>query len=57
MSGGALGRLPEQYFMRLLATVAAAREAPGERLIDLGRGNPDIPPPEHVRAAVAEAAM
>ena len=52
-----LGRLPEQYFMRLLATVAAAREAPGERLIDLGRGNPDIPPPQHVREAVAAAAM
>ena len=51
-----LRRLPEQYFMRLLATVAAAREAPGERLIDLGRGNPDIPPPEHVREAVAAAA-
>jgi aminotransferase len=50
-------RLPEQYFMRLLATVAAAREAPGERLVDLGRGNPDIPPPEHVREAVAAAAM
>jgi aminotransferase len=43
--------------MRLLATVAAAREAPGERLIDLGRGNPDIPPPPHVREAVAAAAM
>jgi L-glutamine---4-(methylsulfanyl)-2-oxobutanoate aminotransferase len=57
VSSGALGRLPEQYFMRLLATVAAARDAPGERLIDLGRGNPDIPPPEHVRAAVAEAVM
>ncbi|HEX8207615.1 MAG TPA: aminotransferase class I/II-fold pyridoxal phosphate-dependent enzyme [Solirubrobacteraceae bacterium] len=55
MSSEAIARLPEQYFMRLLATVAAAREAPGERLIDLGRGNPDIPPPEHVRAAVAEA--
>lgn len=55
MSSEASRRLPEQYFIRLLATVAAAREAPGERLIDLGRGNPDIPPPEHVRAAVAEA--
>ena len=53
----AVDRLPEQYFMRLLATVAAAREAPGERLIDLGRGNPDIPPPPHVREAVAAAAM
>ena len=54
---GAVGRLPEQYFMRLLATVAAARDAPGPRLIDLGRGNPDIPPPAHVREAVAAAAM
>ncbi len=53
----AVDRLPEQYFMRLLATVAAAREAPGERLIDLGRGNPDIPPPAHVREAVAAAAL
>jgi aminotransferase len=43
--------------MRLLATVAAARDAPGERLIDLGRGNPDIPPPVHVREAVAAAAL
>ena len=51
------GRLPEQYFMRLLATVAAARESPGERLIDLGRGNPDIPPTPHVREAVAAAAL
>lgn len=50
-------RLPEQYFMRLLATVAAARDAPGERLVDLGRGNPDIPPPAHVREAVAAAAL
>jgi aminotransferase len=50
-------RLPEQYFMRLLATVAAARDAPGERLVDLGRGNPDIPPPSHVREAVAAAAL
>jgi L-glutamine---4-(methylsulfanyl)-2-oxobutanoate aminotransferase len=54
---GLLERLPEQYFMRLLARVAAARDAPGERLIDLGRGNPDIPPPPHVREAVAAAAM
>ncbi|HEV2812906.1 MAG TPA: aminotransferase class I/II-fold pyridoxal phosphate-dependent enzyme [Solirubrobacteraceae bacterium] len=53
----ALARLPEQYFMRLLAAVAAARAAPGERLIDLGRGNPDIPPPPHVREAVAAAAL
>jgi hypothetical protein len=56
----ALRRLPEQYFTRLLAATAAARELSGPRLLDLGRGNPDLPPPEHaleaVRAAVAEAA-
>ncbi len=52
-----VARLPEQYFMRLLATVAAAREAPGERLVDLGRGNPDLPPPAHVREALAAAAL
>ena len=54
-----LGRLPEQYFMRLLARLAEARasaEGSGPRFIDLGRGNPDLPPPEHVRDAVAEAA-
>ncbi len=30
-----LGRLPEQYFTRLLAASAAARDRPGPRLIDL----------------------
>ena len=50
-------RLPEQYFTRLLAAAAAARERPGPRLIDLGRGNPDIPPPQFVREAVAAAAL
>ena len=50
-----LERLPEQYFARLLARVSAA-ETSGEPLADLGRGNPDIPPPAHVVAALAEAA-
>jgi len=50
-----LERLPEQYFTRLLARVAAAA-ASGEPLVDLGRGNPDIPPPAHVVAALAESA-
>ena len=50
-----LERLPEQYFTRLLARVAAAA-ADGEPLVDLGRGNPDIPPPAHVVAALAESA-
>jgi aminotransferase len=38
-------RLPEQYFIGILAAAAGARERPGPRLIDLGRGNPDLPPP------------
>jgi len=50
-----LGRLPEQYFARLLAATAAARSRPGPRLIDLGRGNPDLPPPAHALDAVRDA--
>ncbi len=38
-------RLPEQYFTTLLARVLAA----GPDVIDVGRGNPDVPPPPHVR--------
>jgi aminotransferase len=38
-------RLPEQYFTRIVNAAAAARAQPGPRLIDLGRGNPDLPPP------------
>jgi aminotransferase len=49
-------RLPEQYFMRLLAQVAAAAAAEGEPLVDLGRGNPDVPPPPHVIEALAASA-
>jgi aminotransferase len=51
-----LDRLPEQYFTVLLARVAAAAAAEGEPVVVLGRGNPDIPPPEHVVEALAEAA-
>src|SRR3954462_13273631 len=55
-----LERLPEQYFTRILAAAAAARARPGPRFIDLGRGNPDLPPPPRavaaVRAAVGETA-
>jgi aminotransferase len=54
-------RLPEQYFTRILAAAAAARELPGPRLIDLGRGNPDLAPPavalDAVRAALDESGM
>src|SRR2546421_2662493 len=49
-------RLPEQYFMALLARVAAAAAGEGEPLVDLGRGNPEVGPPEHVVRALAEAA-
>ena len=51
-----LERLPEQYFTGLLARVAAAAAAEGDELIDLGRGNPDLPPPPHVVEALAGAA-
>jgi L-glutamine---4-(methylsulfanyl)-2-oxobutanoate aminotransferase len=49
-------RLPEQYFAALLARVAEAAAREGEPVIDLGRGNPDLPPPPHVAERLAEAA-
>jgi aminotransferase len=49
-------RLPEQYFTALLARVAAAAAADGEPLVDLGRGNPEVGPPEHVIRALSESA-
>jgi aminotransferase len=49
-------RLPEQYFTTLLGRVAAAAAEEGEPLVDLGRGNPEVGPPEHVVRALAEAA-
>jgi L-glutamine---4-(methylsulfanyl)-2-oxobutanoate aminotransferase len=49
-------RLPRQYFTSLLARVAAVAAEPGERLLDLGRGNPDVPPPAHVVDALVETA-
>jgi aminotransferase len=51
-----LNRLPEQYFTSLLARVAAAAAKAGEPLVDLGRGNPEVGPPEHVVRALAESA-
>jgi aminotransferase len=47
-----LERLPQQYFVSLLAKVAAA----GPDVVDLGRGNPDVGPPAHVVERLAEAA-
>jgi aminotransferase len=50
--------LPEQFFTGILAASARAANAPGAPFIDLGRGNPDLPPPAHaieaLRAAAAE---
>ena len=47
-----LDRLPPQYFTGLLARVAAA----GADVVDLGRGNPEVGPPEHVVEALAAGA-
>jgi aminotransferase len=49
-------RLPEQYFTALLAKIAAAAARGGEPLVDLGRGNPEVGPPEHVVRALTECA-
>jgi aminotransferase len=49
-------RLPDQYFTALLARVALAAAQGGEPLIDLGRGNPEVGPPDHVVRALAECA-
>jgi L-glutamine---4-(methylsulfanyl)-2-oxobutanoate aminotransferase len=51
-----LERLPQQYFAALLARVAEASAKPGPPVIDLGRGNPDVPPPPHVAERLAAAA-
>src|SRR3954447_3870151 len=48
-------RLPEQYFTRILHVAAEARARPGPRFIDLGRGNPDLPPPRRALEAMREA--
>jgi aminotransferase len=50
-------RLPDQYFTGLLKRVAAAAARDGEPLIDLGRGNPEVGPPEHVVQVLADCAQ
>jgi aminotransferase len=52
-----LAGLPEQFFTQILAESARAAAAPGVRFIDLGRGNPDVPPPAHAIAALRAAAL
>jgi aminotransferase len=49
--------LPEQFFTGILAESARAAKAPGAPFIDLGRGNPDIPPPPHAVEALRAAAL
>ncbi len=49
-------RLPQQYFTALLARVSAAAGLDGAPLVDLGRGNPEVGPPQHVIDALASAA-
>jgi aminotransferase len=51
-----LERLPQQYFTDLLARVAEHAALEGEPLVDLGRGNPEVGPPQHVIDALAAAA-
>jgi len=51
-----LDRLPPQYFTALLARVAAAAQAAGEPLVDIGRGNPEVGPPPHVIERLAQVA-
>ena len=51
-----LERLPPQYFASLLRRVAAAAAEGGPRVLDLGRGNPEVGPPPHVVEALREAA-
>ena len=51
-----LERLPEQFFGSLVGRVAAAAAAGGLPIVDLGRGNPELGPPEHVVRALAESA-
>lgn len=48
-------RLPPYVIAEVNAMRAAAR-ASGEDIIDLGMGNPDLPPPPHVIAKLAEVA-
>ncbi len=51
-----LDRLPQQYFVALLARVSAAAAQAGPPLVDLGRGNPEVGPPAHVVEALVESA-
>src|SRR3546814_12964663 len=49
-------RLPPYVIAEVNAMRAAARAA-GEDIIDLGMGNPDLPPPQHVIDKLCEVAQ
>jgi aminotransferase len=49
-------RLPQQYFTQLLGRVAMEAAREGDPLVNFGRGNPEVGPPEHVIAAAQRAA-
>ena len=51
-----LTQLPEQYFVALRGLVEAAAALPGEPLVDLSRGNPEVGPPQHVVDALCATA-
>ncbi|MCB2050235.1 MAG: aminotransferase, partial [Novosphingobium sp.] len=48
-------RLPPYVIAEVNAMRAAARQA-GRDIIDLGMGNPDLPPPDHVIDKLCEVA-
>ena len=50
-----LERLPSQYFAGLLERVEHAAAQEGPPVIDLGRGNPEVGPPQHVVDALHTA--
>jgi aminotransferase len=52
-----LERLPQQYFVSLLARVADAAAQAGPPLVDLGRGNPETGPPPHVIEALRASVL
>jgi aminotransferase len=51
-----LERLQPQYFASLLRRVAEAASQGGPRVLDLGRGNPEVGPPAHVVEALRVSA-
>jgi L-glutamine---4-(methylsulfanyl)-2-oxobutanoate aminotransferase len=48
-------RLPQQYFTALLARVAEEAAREGEPVVNFGRGNPEVGPPDHVIEAAQRA--